>query len=45
MRQSRKMDIASFSAWIWNLILLIPHSVAIVLAYPTQILTQGEVTN
>lgn len=41
MRQSRKMDIAAFYAWIWNLGLLIPHSIAINLAYPELILTQG----
>ena len=41
MSQSRKMDIASFCAWIWNLLLLTPHSAAIVLAFPNQILTQG----
>ncbi len=41
MRQSRKMDIAAFCAWIWNLVLLIPHSIAINLAYPELILTQG----
>ena len=41
MRQSRKMDIAAFCAWIWNLVLLIPHLIAINLAYPELILTQG----
>jgi len=45
MRQSRKMDIAAFCAWIWNLVLLIPHSVAINLAYPQLILTQGAFHN
>ncbi len=45
MRQSRKMDIAAFCAWIWNLVLLIPHLVAINLAYPQLILTQGAFHN
>ena len=41
MRQSRKMDVTSFASWCWNIVLLVPHSIAIVLAFPNVILTQG----
>lgn len=43
MRQSRKMDIASWCSWCWNIVLLVPHSVAIVLAFPDVIRTQGMI--
>ncbi len=41
MRQSRKMTKVSFFSWCWNIVLLLPHSIAIVLAFPNLILSQG----
>lgn len=42
MRQSRKMDYAFLLAVFWTLLLVIPHTTAVVLAYPHQALTQGD---
>ena len=41
MRQSRKMDYAFVLAIIWIMLLVIPHTTAVVLAYPHQALKQG----
>ncbi|KAL0034831.1 hypothetical protein WJX77_008984 [Trebouxia sp. C0004] len=43
MRQSRKMTAVSFFSWCWNIVLLLPHSIAIVLAFPNLILSQANV--
>ncbi|KAK9813484.1 hypothetical protein WJX73_001640 [Symbiochloris irregularis] len=43
MRRSRQFTIASFTGWVWNIILLLPHSIAIVLAFPQAILAQANV--
>ncbi|KAK9816803.1 hypothetical protein WJX72_005264 [[Myrmecia] bisecta] len=43
MRKPRKFTRAAFTAWVWNLVLLIPHSTAIILAFPNKALTQANV--
>ena len=42
IRQSRKMDYAFLLAVFWIMLLVIPHTTAVVLAYPHQALTQGD---
>lgn len=42
MRQSRKMDFAFLLAVFWIMLLVIPHTTAVVLAYPHQVLQQGQ---
>ncbi|KAK9795944.1 hypothetical protein WJX73_010704 [Symbiochloris irregularis] len=43
MRRSRHFTISAFAGWVWNILLLLPHSIAIVLAFPQEILTQANV--
>lgn len=42
MRQSRKFAATSWFSMIWNLLLLVPHSFALVLALPTVVTAQCE---
>ncbi|KAK9918010.1 hypothetical protein WJX75_000512 [Coccomyxa subellipsoidea] len=43
MRQSRKMDFAFLLAVFWIMLLVIPHTTAVVLAYPHQVLQQANI--
>ncbi|CAL8463905.1 g3440 [Coccomyxa elongata] len=43
LRQSRKMDYAILLAVFWIMLLVIPHTTAVVLAYPHQALTKAGV--
>ena len=43
MRQSRKYTAAYGISWLWIIILMVPHSLAISLCYNKEVLTQANV--
>ena len=43
MRQSRKYTVAYGISWIWILVLMLPHSLAISLCYNKEVLKQANV--